>query len=291
MMNTVMKGILSTWEGLHTYNTWTKILAIFAIVMLCLWLRSSWRQQGTFFAFSVVTFFLCLCPLTAYLLGIYQTAFYTYSWIWNLVPLLPMVAYGLTQYLISYWESKTQIKVEKILISIAIGFGLVLCIGLGRKVWNEENRSADMERAQRVLTICKEYQDKLEEPMLLWAPKEIVEYARFTCPEMKLYYGRDMWEEDLLFYTDDRYTECQIEDYQWMDFLGDIYSKGEESDYKGPRKTREALQFGVNAILFPTTTDQEVITSMEMRYRKKAVRIEEYYFFIFTRDEVVRLAK
>lgn len=287
----MIQGIFSSYANWLEFNTQSKLLGVLAVALLFLWLEGGHKRHGGFFWFTCLSFVLCLFPPTAYVLQLYQSLIYHGAWIYTFIPVIPMIGYAAVTFILEYIGDRQRKRSEKWVVVAAVLIILGLSLGTKKETFVEENHNQQMKLATQVLDATLELAGKSGlEHIVLWAPEEILQYARIVKPEVALYYGRDMWEKELEYFTDDRYsTECR-QDYEWMKNNGDIHAVRQESDYQGARRIHNALKGGVNCLILPSQSDERIIRSIEIRFFKKAVLMGEYYIFIFTEDEVNRLA-
>ena len=92
--------------GWADYKSGGKMAAFLLIALLYLWFTGKAKEVRVLAVFASVSAVCCILPLTAVPLMLYQTKFYDYEWIWSLVPLTSVTAYGLTVFLAEQWERK-----------------------------------------------------------------------------------------------------------------------------------------------------------------------------------------
>ena len=89
----------NAWLGWQNYTDDGKLAALLLAALLFLWLRNKKVSQKGFLSYAVLMTACCIFPVTAVLLMLYQTKFYDYQWIWSLVPVTPVIAWGITEFL------------------------------------------------------------------------------------------------------------------------------------------------------------------------------------------------
>ena len=99
---------------------------------------------------------------------------------------------------------------------------LVLAGGMDGQSWNRKNQRTEQERTYRVLESLTGLWQGGE--ACLWAPREVMEYARETDGRIKLIYGRNMWDVSLNGYAYDSYGKNIIALYEWMEQMCDPLS-------------------------------------------------------------------
>lgn len=286
-----------------------KLAALLLAVLLFLWFGRKGKEQGAFLLYTSVMTVLCILPVTAVLLMLYQTRFYDYEWIWSLVPLTAVTAYGITLFLAEYWKGFGRDRWYKgIPVTLLLLAVLLLCGSLGREVWDRDAERKERERAYAVLDrIREEYPDAA---LHLWAPRDILEYAREKDAGITLLYGRNMWDPSLNAYAYDVYDENVVMAYRWMEWTqltgeGSLEVKPEERQdsedtkeavpadradgeepFSGPQiftsedSAAVALTNGVNCILLPEISKQDTVRSMERALGVQAGQTEGYYLFM-----------
>lgn len=243
----------------------------FAVLLLgglvFLWFRFQGEKDGTkklLLIYTTVAAGLALFPLSAVLLMKYQTLFYDYEWIWSLVPMTLVIAFAGT---ILFWEGCSRYwkgNKWKCAAWAAACLGvLILCGNLGGNGWSAEKEAREAQKAAVVLDdVTGNGKNK---DICLWAPKEIMAYARQEDGGIKLPYGRNMWEIALNAYSYDIYDEDTRELYQWMESLGG--QAGEEMVL--PQYCVEtALEKGVNVVLLPETASPQTRQAFEQALAK-----------------------
>lgn len=275
-----------------------KLVVLLLASLLFLWFGRKHREQGDLLRYTAITTFCCILPVTAVLLMLYQTRFYDYEWIWSLVPLTGMTAYGITVFLTEYGTEAGREKGHR---NIAVPFLLLAAILLSGDMGNTEE---EWDRQRTENARAKDVLEQLGEEysggdICLWAPREILEYARETDGSLRLPYGRNMWDLSLNGYSYDTYEESTIRMYQWMEWVGEtgrpdmkvqIPEEGDGSYEEGGRKQTErtirledsvshAIEMGVNCILISENAGLDAVKRMERILGVKAGLLEGYYFF------------
>jgi len=203
----------------------------------------------------------CIFPVTAAALMLYQTKFYDYQWIWSVVPVTAVIACGAVGFLAKY---KYSLKLTVLLLGI-----LSLCGSLGSRLCGDAN-GKQAQDIKGLLTCVRE--EMQEEAVCLWAPSEILEYARETDPSIKLLYGRNMWDQWLNAYAYDVYSEDLEELYLWME---ETAASGTCEDISG--YVADALAAGANCILLPESLEEGIIKGMDEELNVRVIKVEGYY--------------
>lgn len=195
----------NAWTGWLDFTSGTKLAALFLAALLYLWLRGRWKEQKTLYLYSAWMAFFCMLPLTAALLMLYQTRFYSYVWLWSLVPVTAVTAWAVTELCVGYLQElkpadrKKRLPAALLLLAVPI-----LCGGIGKTDFEPAKEREERARAREILT---EVRDSQGGELCLWAPREILQYAREFDGSIRLIYGRNMWDAALGAYTYDVYSD------------------------------------------------------------------------------------
>lgn len=299
-----------------------KVAALLLAVLLFLWLGRHLRQKRLLLYTTVMTM-LCICPLTAALLMVYQTKFYDYEWIWSLVPATLVIAMGGTIFLAEIWKSYGRRESWKPAVLTVFCLGvLLLCGSLGRHAWQEGQTFTNLETEERrqiaaaldaILAeegILGQGSTEKSQTICLWAPQEVMEYARAYSGRFCLPYGRNMWDDALNAYSYEAYDDTAREMYEWMCIMEEgVQDQGgilEESILEEsipeegipeeniseegiPAKSggtaeekkllQKALAAGVNRLLLPDDVGGETLSFVEKALGTQARELEGYYLF------------
>lgn len=236
------------WNGWKSYTDGGKLaaLVIAAVIYLLLGFKSK-GPRGRLTIYAGIMILVCICPVTAAVMMQYQTAFYDYQWIWSMVPVTAVIALGGTIFLTEQWKSGNGWRswgYNLIVTAVSVAI-LLLCGGLGKGSVDHLQAETDRVHGQAVLNRVQQQCDK---DVCLWAPADILEYARLD-GEMELLYGRNMWDVALNAYSYDTYSAEEVELYQWMERLDDWaieISVAEVEEY-----TQRGFVAGAECILLP----------------------------------------
>lgn len=231
-----------------------KLAALFLASLL--YLHFGNRQnglRGRLVVYAEIMALSCIFPVTAVLLMMYQTKFYDYPWIWSMVPLTAVVAFGGTLFMTGRWKSGRGYETwcRNALVTLCCAGILVLCGDIGRAEEDAAQKSGDRERAEAILEDVREV---CGGDFCLWAPREILEYARLEEDSVSLLYGRNMWDESLNAYSYDVYSKELCELYEWMDHLTDCGA--EVSDPERREYVQRAFDMGADCVLLPRESDE-----------------------------------
>lgn len=236
------------WVGWKRYTEAGKLIVPVLAVLVCFGLFYQLKgHKGRFIRYGIVSVLLCVCPLTAAMFMVYQTRFYDYQWIWSMVPVTALIAFGGTYLWNAYWQ-KSQSGGNRVLglvvtmVSVVV---LMLCGGGGK----DGGTTAGKEDRMHAQTVLAQVSTLCGENICLWAPADILEYAR-TDGSMQVFYGRNMWDAALNAYS---YDTCPAEHealYDWMEQLDDWDIEISCEEIIG--RLQEAHDLGADCILFPT---------------------------------------
>lgn len=259
--------------GWTEYTADGKLAAALLAVLLFLWFGRKGKEQAAFLVYATAAAVCCILPVTAILPMLYQTYAYDYVWIWSLVPVTAMTAYGITVFLSEYWKDfdGTQWK-RGLPVTLLVLCAVLFCGSLGREVWDRDSAREEREKAYQVMEQISA--ERGDAGLYLWAPREILEYAREADAECRLLYGRNMWDQALGAYTYDVYDERRQFLYQWMEEMGEA----QEAEHLGSLDAvvESVLDFGVDCILLPGNVLPETVERMERGLGTKARQLGDY---------------
>lgn len=275
--------------GWQDFTDAGKYAALLAASLLFLWMTGRKKTHKTFLIYTTVTAVCCVLPPVAAGLMLYQTKFYDYQWIWSLVPMTAVIAYGAVCLLDDCWPgfrlSEWKRGVPVLILLLAV---LLLSSGLGSNVPDGEEIQ---KRAAAESTLEQVQAEMQGGKICLWAPAEILEYAREKDASIELLYGRNMWDEWLNAYAYDTYSEELVSLYQWMEEAAcpetraDIaavagVSDGRSAMKMATEKVDTAIKAGANCILLPGNLEESVVRGMEKKLSVRVVNIDGYYLLI-----------
>lgn len=268
----------NAWLGWQDYRYYGKMAALLLASLLFLGFSKKWRRQGALFLYTTAMTVCCVLPVTAILLMLYQTKFYDYEWIWSMVPLTAVTAYGITVFLAQYWTGFKAAQWRRgVPVTALLLTAILLSGGLGRQAGTADKAERQSAYAvlEQVLELCP------GSDICLWAPQEIMEYAREADSRIRLPYGRNMWDISLNAYSYDIYDERVILMYQWMEQVRENgQTDMEEESVTLEDSVGNALELGVNCILLPGDVESEAVQRMEKALGTKAQQVEDYYLLI-----------
>lgn len=245
-------------------------------------------QEKDFISYAAVMMFFLLIPVMAVGFLVYQTRFYDYEWVWSLVPLTGIFAWGIVT--IAYKES---VKTVWCILGAVLLLFLWGNQGELRRLPQEE---AKLQYAAAEILQYVEEKDPGEE-LVLWGQQEILQYARSHNGCVQLFYGRDMWDAKAGAYDYETYSEEEINCYEWMEFITDSQNLDLLETDQPTEELSEALEeqncllsaikAGVNCIILPSQLDSQMAQQMEsaaknMGLSVSAEQVDEYTLWMLT---------
>lgn len=283
-----MKELLGyAWLSWQQFTAAGKLMAILPAALLYLWMSGKQdrkRENATLLSYTLVMAVCCILPVTAPLLMLYQTRFYDYLWVWSLVPVTAVAAWAGTELLHQCWKGfqwsqwRRGIPVSLLLLAV-----LALCSGMGNIGFDRTEESQRRTEAKQVLTGLIEQTEGGLEDILLWAPREVIEYAREFDGTFMLLYGRNMWDASLGAYSYDAYSLEVQNLYLWMENVdesglavvddpvqGEVILQGKDC-------IASAVNLGVDCILLPSRIEVKEAEALARIMGGSAVLQGDYY--------------
>ncbi len=233
-MKMLMDAMRAGWQQ---YAGSGMYIGIFFVAMLFLWLvcYNKFSKEGKngkrmLFYYALAITALVLFPGSAFLLLKYQTAFFTYSQLFLLIPMLPVMALAMTEFLTwvrehmsAHKDTPEWIKARPWICEAAalIVLSAVLCMAGSLSAANEVTGATrgSVKVPENVLQVFKTLETDEEINLgkdVIAAPDEVLEYARAYSGEFKLLYGRNMWQKELNAYTYDTYNGDLQKLHAWL---------------------------------------------------------------------------
>lgn len=265
--------------GWLQYTSEGKFAALLLVVLLLLWFgqKEIREKYCGLILYTTIMTIACICPVTAIILMKYQTKFYDYQWIWNVVPVTVMIAFGVTVFWSSMMEkyAKThQDRWKKIGLTFALVALICVSGSMGKTVAGTEQNVESREATAMILEKINETGQNTD--CTLWAPKEIMEYARILNGRVHLLYGRNMWDAALNAYSYDVYSQEQVALYEWM-------TRIEETGTTDELTVRACLdvakELGVTHMVLPKRTEDQVLTVTEEMLETEGLPVGAYYLY------------
>lgn len=214
--------------GLVSFVEDGQFLMLFMVALLLLWLIGE-KEKKEFRKYALVMLILLLFPLSAKLLAVYQTNFYGYENMWELLPVTALLAYGLVTasfQMVSAmtreygrWKSAVS-KAKEIacqVLAVAVLTAVLFLCGtltvgkeMGARAEGVDKLPADVEEVLDLLEIPADSQ------VMLLAPDAVMSWARIYSGDILLPYGRNLYEPALSAYTYDTYAGDMQQLHDWV---------------------------------------------------------------------------
>lgn len=266
----VMELLKNACLGWQNYLSAEKLIFFFFLILLIFWLRNKWDDYRLILTYSLCASALCIFPPTAVGLMLYQTKYYDYQWILAFIPINIVIALGGTLILCQIKANKKLKAVEKWGIFVVL---LAILLLSGNKLEKDGKvRDTKMEK-ERTLEVLREIPVN---QAVLWAPDTILEYSRELRPDIKLLYGRDMFEKDVEGFSFDKYEENTIACHDWMVWAQVYY------DISG-FPVDDIVWFdwivekGVNTVILPANLKESTRKRIERHYHTESKKVGDYY--------------
>ena len=271
--------------GWADYKGSGKLAILLLAALMYLWFAGKWRKQKALVLYTTVAAVCCILPATAALLMLYQTKFYDYQWIWGIVPLTAVTAYGATLFLDQQWRDADGGGWRKALpVTLLLLLAVLLCGNLGGNGEERAQKNAEKAEGEAVVQMIGEAWPG--EDICLLAPRKILEYAREVDGRLRLVYGRNIWDPSLNAYAYDTYGERETDLCQWMEWVEQAAGVWMPEDDREEmlatleERARDAVDMGVNCILFPAGVPVEMKERMEAALGTKAQAFGDYIAFV-----------
>ena len=293
----MMQLLKAAWAGWVDVITQGKLIALFFAAVLFLWFGCKWVRKNSLLIYASIIAICCVIPVTAAVMMLYQTKFYDYEWIWSAVPVTAITAYALSLLLVKCnADAQKYKKGTGVAVLLLCVVTILLCGSMGKK--KNDDYSAYMKvlypygtelaeenyRKQGYTAVESLREVVGDKDVLLWAPIEVMEYAREADAAIRLLYGRNMWDESLNAYAYDTYEDAVYELFLWMETVDssmDLWTEQLRKDVSMLPPMKECVQMaldrGVNCILFSDITSVETVEAVADMMGGKVQQIEEYW--------------
>lgn len=266
-MQELLRNAVNGW---FEYTDAGKYAVLFLGVLFCYWYRKAcvgvaceakghvWRLM----MYASIMAAAVIFPLTAVLLMKYQTKFYDHKWLWSVVPVTPVIAYGTTSLYLEFYRSRWKGKVLKPAGLAAVGLAVIfLCGNLNTGGCEGANTAVSKARTAKLLDKLAESGDT--DDICLWAPREILAHVRGQNGQIRLLYGRNMWDAALNAYAYDVYDQETVALYEWMEGLtaDEGLDLDKEAQIAVSVAIETALNKGVNCIAIPDLGSEDEISA------------------------------
>ena len=228
------------YDGFKNFISYGKYPGIFMTVAVVVFLLlqmgrlnpSAYYPSLQILLYGLITELICVVPVTAVLLLLYQTRFYGPEWIFAQVPVTAGIAAGgtLVVDILLKWgrESRKQfsayLAVFAMFMVLLAGGGMNAVSAGGLEILGNLAPSGNaidktgLTKTVREYAVTEEILEYLhaDGDTVLYAPSEIMRYARSVSGEIGLLYGRDMFDPATGAYAFDEYDEELTVIYDWM---------------------------------------------------------------------------
>ena len=286
----MLELLKNAWSGWFEYTDNGKYAILLIVVLMFFWFRREACKEKLLLVYTTIMTVCCIFPVSAAMLMTYQTRFYDYEWIWNYVPVTLILAYGAVIFIEwlceRYLENgKKHGKWNRYIpagVTVLVVVLIFLSGRLGQAIPGVQADSEQQHGAEEILNMLVETAEG--EELCLWAPKEIMEYARAEHAEVKVLYGRDMWEAALGAYSYETYGEDEQMLYRWMcnaeETGKENFKIDDDNVIKGAVCVKTAVKAGVNRILLPDNMESKNVKTLAKRIKAKVQTMEGYYLLI-----------
>ena len=246
---------------------------------------SAGKFRKLLYLYGVLITLGCICPVSAGILLKYQTAFYSYVWIWATVPQTALIAWAAADFLEKLLKERTLRNGMAALILLGILFlggnpasewvqaqTTRIPVLAGGDVTSQTQEASAWETLEQLSEYSEAERGTRE--YALWAPKEIMAAARAYSAQIRPVYGRSIWEASLGSYSYDTNETWQEDLYLWMSHLEatgeteylrtDQNAEAEGAGTESPGRTIDfttcfdsAKEAGINYILLPGDVSEE----------------------------------
>ncbi len=261
-MSTLLMYFERVLPGMISYlqEDKTVVLLIAILLLFSLKEKKSVDNKGNrLLLYTAIMTIVLLCPITAVAVLIYQTIFYDYAWAWSMVPVFAVLAYA---GVVLYEEWRPALNKKKT-VGVVVLLVVLLFVCGNQGVLQTVEAQEVQERSHTETIVAVLNGEETEGDKILWGPKSVMQEVRRQTGEIKLVYGRDMWDEKSGAYDYEAYTEAYIEAYEWMELVALLSEEatGQESFQKlcgqydlmehADSHVEVMLEAGVNVILIP----------------------------------------
>lgn len=267
--------IKNAWLGWLDYTENGKLVALLLLALLLFWFwkKEVWNKYRKLFIYTTIVAISCIIPLTASVLMLYQTKFYDYQWIWGMVPITVVISLASTLLWTELAERYKDTKYagwKKAGITVLMVCLLYFCGSMGTVIADADGEQQKLEETETLLEIITENGQNTN--IVLWAPQSVMEYARAVNGEIRIPYGRNMWDPALNAYSYETYGEIENSLYEWM-------TRAEETGEGDAVIAEVVLEYGVNHVLLPGNLQPELLLELEEELGIQAELAEGYYWF------------
>lgn len=203
-----------------------KYLALVLMALFFLWLLGRYKKTENtrhLLLFGITISALVLIPVFGMPLMVYQTRFYNFRHLLLLLFPMVMIPWALTEALeqgVNFMKRSAEeedFAKKNPWITRMLGAVVAICLLIISGNLLTEGVEVNFTFSkEKVPANVMEVLELLEDGDVLVAPNEVIEYARAYDGDLRLVYGRDMWQHALRAYTYNTYDDETCELYDWM---------------------------------------------------------------------------
>lgn len=254
-----------------------QFLMLFMVALLILYLLDE-QKSVVFKQYAFLMLLVLLCPLTAKVLVVYQTPFYSPDNLWELLPVTPLLAYGLviatvkivgaltSQY--GRWNKSVSRRKESVLETFVI-LGLSLVLFLCGTLEFGKALTEESDGAEKIPGDVCRVLDTLETEntagVKILAVDEVARWARIYDGRILLPYGRNMYEPEMTAFTYEVYTEELYLLHDWVN--GKLPA---DEIYQGADFYRDCAENGYEYLIFKAGALPEETTTQYKAWAETA---------------------
>lgn len=194
------------------------LTALFLAGLIALWNQKfrGDQQNGNLFWYGAIALFMVISPFFLMLVSEFLPELTTDHMMLWILPVVPVILItGVNAY------SFQRTKKERILF-LAAFLAIILLAGTTAYTRNKykiiENAEYIPDSELEMILKVEEYRQQNEmETVLLWAPQDIIQYARVYSGDIYLLYGKDLWLGSMDSQMHQIYEEWQREAYIYME--------------------------------------------------------------------------
>ncbi len=204
-----------------------QFLMLFMVALLLLYLLEE-QKCIVFKQYAFLLLLILLCPLTAKLLVVYQTPFYSPDNLWTLLPVTPLLGCGFVVASVKIvgaltarygrWKKSVTRRKESVLEAFVI-LGLSMVIFLCGTLRFGKTMSAEADGGNVPRAVCEALDvigaNETENVKIL-AVDEVARWARIYDGKFILPYGRNMYEPEMTAFTYEVYAEEMHLLHDWI---------------------------------------------------------------------------
>ena len=272
-MNEAWNQWMAFWDRINQGGAYVSLTVLALVYLMYTGLyRKDERRIRARVAIVFLVLMVILCnPVTAF---VYQKIIgrtYEYETSFVCVPMLILIAYAGSELVAEHvlWTKKKRMITMVALLFVIMSTGAIL------PFWNREDivKRSQMvygrhdELIEDILEASEDIKERGDIPFLV-APKGIMSVIRYYDGGIRLAYGRDLWETDLMSHIHDQYSAEQIV----------LCQKMEDENVGATEVAELALALGCNMFV-----SREVLTETFVEYHNLALYAENDELYLYVR--------